>query len=377
MGKSKYGVIAHLVWDGGKTVQIPEEMGAAREDQLTGEAGERLSELAGRVCYDSLGKGRSSGDYHTHILQVGHFSVYEHHQITVFVRDDEEEGGRKLGAQTLMNRPGLFGVFSKGGVRLTFNPRVILDWDRWSDPEDGDAHWLHEVLRYYAEQEWPQIIPCPAFWKASDIAGVQLCSHRLSEAIHDEEKWISMFVAGSRGFSHELVRHGDRTAISQRSTRFVAEDESPWVDHPLVQEFLASTDLLPDDPDGRMRGALKAAIEDTKDQAQGTYHNVVKWLQKWLASKGTDKFTARKQARGAARGYLGNALYTELIFSASVGQWKRMLAMRACDGADGEIRAVFVEALKELQKSRYKSDFASYDLKDASDPAGQVAVLRT
>jgi thymidylate synthase (FAD) len=92
--------------------------------------------------------------------------------------------------------------------------------------------------------------------------------------------------------------------------------------------------------------------------------------------KGTDKLTARKQARGAARGYLGNALYTELVFSASVAQWKRMLRLRCSDGADGEIRAVFVEVLKELKQCQYAQAFEAFDLVLASDGVGHVASER-
>lgn len=176
------------------------------------------------------------------------------------------------------------------------------------------------------------------------------------------------------GNSHELVRHGDRTGISQRSTRFVQENESPWVDHPLVQEFLASKDLLPDDPENRIRGALGAIIGDVKISAREVYERTVEHLQKWLTAKGVDKLTARKQARGAARGYLGNALLTELIFSASVGQWKRMLRMRACAPADAEIRAVFVQALEALKQSRYAADFSSFIVAPAPDGLGEIAV---
>lgn len=53
---------------------------AAKPDQLKGTDGERLVEVAGRICYDSLGKGRSSGAFHEHILDVGHGSVEEHAQ---------------------------------------------------------------------------------------------------------------------------------------------------------------------------------------------------------------------------------------------------------------------------------------------------------
>jgi thymidylate synthase (FAD) len=53
-----------------------------REDQGQGPDPEALIEIAGRECYDSGGKGRSSTDYHRHILDVDHGSVLEHAQFT-------------------------------------------------------------------------------------------------------------------------------------------------------------------------------------------------------------------------------------------------------------------------------------------------------
>jgi thymidylate synthase ThyX len=55
----------------------------------------------------------------------------------------------------------------------------------------------------------------------------------------------------------------------------------------------------------------------------------------------------RKAARGAARGFLSSSLYTEMIFSASVAQWKRIFAQRISVHADAEIREIMTAA-KEI-----------------------------
>lgn len=368
--KSKYGMLARLVWDGGDEVHIPEEMGKPRADQLQGTVREQLSELGGRACYDSVGTGRSSPDYHKHIQEVGHLSVYEHAHMTVQIK-------LPIKALTFLNRPGLWVENRFGdGFRVTFNPRNILDWDMWSEQigvddfiKRGSSDNIGDILSFHAEQAYPMMV-VPRERDEEMVAVYKQLSHA-AEPETGEEKWVSMFMVGSRGMSHELVRHGDRTGISQRSTRFVQENESEWIDHPLVQEFLASKDLLPDDPENRIRGALSGIIGDVKFSAKDVYAKTVDHLQKWLTAKGVDKFTARKQARGAARGYLGNALSTELIFSASVAQWKRMLRMRCSAPADGEIRAVFVEVLSELKKSRYAADFETFSLEPSPDGIGQ------
>lgn len=53
--------------------------------QGIGSESARLTECAGRTCYDSYGKGRSSKEFHSHILQVGHGSVLEHASISFYI----------------------------------------------------------------------------------------------------------------------------------------------------------------------------------------------------------------------------------------------------------------------------------------------------
>lgn len=363
--KSRYGTAAHLVWDGGAEVRIPAAMGAPREDQMLGTAGERLSELAGRVCYDSLGKGRSSADYHKHIQEVKHGSVYEHAHLTVFIAWNMKE---PFAVMVFLNRPGLWVRMVDNGFLVTFNPRVLIDWEKFGGQLETRS-MEREILHHHAAKAWPLILMQRGLSPEMNkhIGSVS----RVVEPEHDEERWVSMFVSGSRGFSHELVRHGDFTAISQRSTRFVQESESEWIDHPLVLEYdkhLARTLSVRDAVD------FIGRVQSVKALAQEVYAELVETLQAWLTEKGVDKLTARKQARGAARGYLGNALETEVVFSASVGQWKRMLAQRACDAADAEIRSVFIEALAELKKSRYADCFAGWSIAPAKDGIGETAV---
>ena len=181
------------------------------------------------------------------------------------------------------------------------------------------------------------------------------------------------------GNSHELVRHRWRTAVSQRSTRYVDESESEWVMHPLVAAFMEAhkhdpVDFVIDLGDEKCptdSSSITPQLMAIKAACSRTYIGLVKALEPWLVAKGVDKGTARKQARGAARGLLGNALETEVMFSASVAQWLHVLSMRAADAADAEIRLGFaMAALPELKRSRYGDRFAHLELVPASDGIG-------
>jgi len=68
-----------------KKFHPPEAMGTPADNQYQGSCPEKVVEIAGRVCYDSFGKGRSSEAFHQHILDVGHGSVLEHAYFTFYI----------------------------------------------------------------------------------------------------------------------------------------------------------------------------------------------------------------------------------------------------------------------------------------------------
>lgn len=370
---SKYGLIAKLVWDGTDEVRIPSELGTPAPNQMRGTAFERLSELSGRACYDSLGRGRSSEDYHQHIKEVRHTSVYGHATATIEFRD---VGDTALLAY--LNRPGVWVNISEDGKshRVTLNPRALMDWDYWSGLYTNQAQKLMALLiEGHLIYHFGKL--CPMIIRGEELSPYAISEtekiSRIVEPETDEEKWISLFLSGSRGNSHEQVRHGFRTGISQRSTRFVDENESPWIQHPLIREYL--DDQMKHEDSVRQFALRKAGETDQLiSDARKVYASWVETLQPWLVQRGADKTTARKQARGAARGYLGNALQTEMIFSASVLQWKRILRQRLSDPADAEIRNGMAEALPELQKSRYGDSFKNFKLINAKDGIGQSSI---
>ena len=99
------------------------------------------------------------------------------------------------------------------------------DWDEYSWTVDSD---LDESSNYRVRV---------AEYNNISIYDIHYSSPDYAAALQDAEKWLSLYIYGSRGLTHELVRHGDFTSISQRSTRFVNESKSPWTLHPLIQMY--------------------------------------------------------------------------------------------------------------------------------------------
>jgi thymidylate synthase (FAD) len=152
-----------------------------------------------------------------------------------------------------------------------------------------------------------------------------------------EHAQYSFFISGvSRGLTHELVRHRVGIAISQRSTRYVDESHSPWAYHPLLRQI--------DDFELLERWDM---VQEVADEVYGL---TVQKLQEMLEKRGLDKTTARKQARGAARGILGNALATELIWSANVRSLRHVIELRGHPSSDGEIRFLAAELLDIMKE---------------------------
>ncbi len=336
---------AQLVYDQ-HTLIVPKQLGKPRKDQLQGTDGEKLVEIAGRTCYDSFGSGRSSKDYHGHIAEVGHRSVWEHYSFTVNMTVNYNPA---TVLTWLLNRPGLFvnvsGVSANDCYRLTMNLRTLMEWRRWSYAT-GAADMLGLGLQHALKSQVPQIIELDDPAPPLGICG------QLMKPVTPDEQHVSLWVKSSRGWSHEMVRHR-LNGISQRSTRYVDESESAWVLHPHLRDLLM---------DGPSYECLRADIAYTVGRSKSLYDAIVTTLQDSLLAAGVDKLTARKQARGAARGFLGNALATQMIFTASVRQWWCLLAQRLHPAADAEMQEAAGMMLRELRRSQYAASFTDANI---------------
>jgi flavin-dependent thymidylate synthase len=310
---------------------VPAEMGTPKPDQLQGSTWDNLCELAGRVCYDSLGQGRPSKEYHEHIKEVVNLSVYRHATFTVKIPT-----GSTTISDHLLNRPSLWVELDNTthSWRVTLNLQHIREWMKWGVPEfEPTRHFTAAMLGNVGADLAP--LAC------GDMRNDQLLLRHSAEYVlpkNDRERWLSFFITGvSRGLSHELVRHTAYCAPSQRSTRYCDESESPWIWHPLLKRLAAKDDEVDSD------------LLHAKRYASHLYDRLI---PKLMNEVGGNPTSARKAARGAARGVLGNALETELIFSASVAEWKHLCSLRNHPAADEEIREM-AQQIEEVMKTIY------------------------
>ena len=164
----------------------------------------------------------------------------------------------------------------------------------------------------------------------------------------------------SRSLTHELVRHRAGFAYSQRSQRYVDENDSPFVVPPAIDINEGSSD----DAERILRDALQ--------DASSSYGELVKALERAIPR---EKFPAtrdwRKAVRQAARAVLPNATETKIFVTANVRAWRHFIEMRGASFADWEIRnlAMMILEILEREAPLLFGDFEVEDLPDGTKVA--------
>jgi thymidylate synthase (FAD) len=122
-------------------------------------------------------------------------------------------------------------------------------------------------------------------------------------------------------------------AYSQLSQRYVDEADCAFVMPPAVQDSSFDDQM-------KWRWDVLAAQE--------AYIRAVARLEEQYRHV-ENRTQRRKLAREAARSLLPNATETKIVATGNVRAWRHILAMRTGSGAEREIRAMAITALKLLQ----------------------------
>lgn len=316
----------------------------ARPDQLQGTDMEKLAECAGRICYDSFGTGRSSQDWHEHVLNVRHLSIYEH---CWFCIDDNYYSEEEINMEHV----------SSGGIRFIERP-------------DYPVSSIEFNARFALEHKYDFMLPVlekymPNVLKAARAAKLPISDRKTPN--YDvgpfglSDNWATLLLDMSRGCSHEIVRHGDNTAISQRSTRYVDEskpsDEELGCEPKALSSCPSNCVLIPpfsfDDP--TLAENINSILEDNFKSCMENYLKLKQLFKEYNESNNNSNSNSKtfttKVVNGLARLVLPHNLRTEMVFSAEREQWKHMINMRTSPGADQEIRRLFSEIQKVLDRN--------------------------
>lgn len=224
---------------------------------------------------------------------------------------------------------------------------------------------FHEHPTYKIPDDGDDIVKLCAFsakgcYDSFGVDGRQNSANQLAILEHRhgsvlEHAHISIWIEGvSRGLTLELNRH--RTFnISQRSTRYTAEEEAAIVLDPYYAELYSKhkADNLSREEDDILIYHLDSA------QSSINYYKIqVDQLEK-LNPNNLTGFDLRKWARGKARNLLPHALETRGVWTNNIRGWRWLIESRADKHAEPEIRRLADLVCLELKRVAplYFNDF--------------------
>lgn len=188
-----------------------------------------------------------------------------------------------------------------------------------------------------------------------------------------EHMTVSLYITGiSRGLTLELNRH--RTfAISQRSTRYTAEEDAAVVLDPYYAKLYTKYEAYLNDPTkddidetfSLDELNLLASHISSLEQALDAYARDVVWLVK-LNPNNLEGFELRKWARGKARNLLPHGLETRGVWTNNHRGWRWFIESRSDKHAEPEIRRLADVVLTTLKSATplYYEDFEQIEVYD-------------
>jgi thymidylate synthase (FAD) len=174
-----------------------------------------------------------------------------------------------------------------------------------------------------------------------------------------EHASVSMYLTGlSRSLAHELTRHR-HFSYSQLSQRFVPRGDATFVEPAVIAQ----------DPD------LHAAFVAANEAALAAHRVLLDGLETGLDDV-PNATLRRKQALQAANSVLPTATETRLVVTGNYRAWRHLIAMRASEHADVEIRRLALACLRELQRvaPHVFQDFRISTLSDGTEVAASPYV---
>jgi len=193
-----------------------------------------------------------------------------------------------------------------------------------------------------------------------------------------EHYYISLYVTGiSRAISLEINRH--RTFnISQRSTRYVREEDSSIVLDPYYaslytkHQFKRNADGVnwsatppSNSTDIKEQQLLRTFLANSQESIYA-YEKQVETLITMNPLK-LSGFDLRKWARGKARNLLPHALETRAVYTANLRAWRWFIELRSNRHAESEIRRLADTVLSVLRTTApfYFEDFKQHEVIDS------------
>jgi thymidylate synthase (FAD) len=242
----------------------------------------------------------------------------------------------------------------------------FIEHPTYKIPDDGDDHT--KLGAFAAKGCYDSY---SANGRPNEENQLAILEHRHGSVL--EHATVSLFIEGiTRGLTLEMNRH--RTfAISQRSTRYTAEEDASIVLEPyyahlwdkLDPEYRVSEPYPWHTNHSTPESWLLCEFLNECERSFDRYRNQVDRLMK-LNPLNLEGFDLRKWARGKARNILPHALETRVTYTNNHRGWRWFIESRSDRHAEPEIRRLAHHTLLALREVApvYYNDFeiaAEYD----------------
>ncbi len=199
-------------------------------------------------------------------------------------------------------------------------------WAVWETDAADDASALVEFAGRACYASWSRPNPTTR----SNPAYIDHILDQEHYSVLEHAGFTVMLTGVSRSLTHELTRHR-HLSYSQRSQRFVNEDDTPVVLPPLFRN----------DPEAQ------AILADIHTRAQEGYRKLVEIVSRKLAEM-PDRALRRKRAREAARCVLPNMTEAHIVVSGNHRAWREFFAKRGGLHVDAEMREAAVTIFRDV-----------------------------
>jgi thymidylate synthase (FAD) len=241
-------------------------------------------------------------------------------------------------------------VFKIAETRFVLDRFEDVPWAEWT-PNGADDHGnVVEFAGRLCYQSWHR--PNPATATNEGYIAHILASQHFSVIEH--AGFTVAIIGISRACTHELVRHR-HFSFSQRSQRFVNEEDGPVVLPPLFR----------DDPEAR------AVFEAHHAQTQEAYRRLAELGARRLVAM-TDRTLRRKRVREAARWVLPNMTETQIVVSGNHRAWREFFEKRGELHVDAEMREVAVTIFKEVARPTAPALYQDFRVQTVTHPTGET-----
>ena len=172
----------------------------------------------------------------------------------------------------------------------------------------------------------------------SAIKFIKAILTRNHESVIEHESLSVRFIC-DRGVTHEIVRHR-LASYSQESTRYCCYSPEkkgmsfvipPWCQLPMGEVTDVDNLFQSSMKDGRDGDATWLVAMDKAEKCYNHLLNVVGWKPE------------------QARSVLPNSLKTEIVMTANLREWRRVLSLRTSTAAHPQMREIMVPLLTELR----------------------------